>query len=126
MNAGADELGITDADRERFAAFGDSGHPDDLLPDGEHTNHRRMPASAELPASAEDLAERLRERLVAGEVLVTTSVELEVRCSAKSLGWLLGILADRDPVGLVVDRDSYDGSHVRWRIERVDARSDRR
>ena len=121
-----DELGITDADRERMAAFGDSGRPDDLLPDGEQTTPQRMPASADLPASADGLAERLRERLVVGEVLVTTSVGLEVRRSARSLGRLLRTLADRDPPGLVVDRDGHDGRHVRWRIERVDARGDRR
>ena len=121
-----DEPGITDADRERFAAFRDSGRPDDLLPDGEQTSPRRMPASASPPARTESLAERLRERLAVGEVLVTTSVGLEVRRSVRSLARSLGVLADRDPVGLVVDRDGHDGVHVRWRIERVDARGDRR
>jgi hypothetical protein len=85
-----------------------------------------MPASAALPAGAEDLAERLRERLAIGEVLVTTSVELEVRRSARSLGRLLSALADGNPPGLVVDRHDHDGRHVQWRIERVDARGDRR
>ena len=126
MNAGADEPGITDADRERFAAFGDSGRPDDLLPDGKQTSPPPISASAEPPASTEGLAERLRERLAVGEVLVTTSVGLEVRRSARSLGRSLRALSDRDPPGLVVDRDGHDGRHVRWRIERVDARSDRR
>ena len=121
-----DELGITDADRERFAAFGDSGHPDDLLPDGEQTSPRPMPPSAEVPASAEGLAEPLRERLAVGEDLVTTSVGLGVRRSASSLGTSLRILADGNPHGLVVNRDGHDGPHVRWRIERVDARGDRR
>ena len=121
-----DELGITDADRERFAAFEDSGRPDDLLPDGEQTSPQRMPASAGLPAGADDLAERLRERLAVGEVLVTTSVGLEVRRSAGSLGASLRVLADGDPPGLVVDRHDHDGRYVHWRIERVDARGDRR
>ena len=121
-----DELGITDADRERFAAFRDSGHPDDLLPDGEQTNPMPIPGSAGLPAGAEDLAERLRERLAVGQVMVTTSVGLEVRRSARSLGRLLSGLADGDPPGLVVDRHDHDGRHVLWRIERVDARGDRR
>jgi len=119
-----DEPGITDADRERMAAFVGSYQPSDLLGEGESTQQRD--GSDDVAGKAtEALADHLRERLTVGEVLHTRSAGLRVGLSPSSVGRSLGILADSEPSGLDVRRE-YESPPILWRIERVDARGDRR
>ena len=117
--------GITDADRERMAAFADNHRPSDLLGEGESVKQRD--GSEDVGGEAtEALAEHLRERLTVGEVLYARSAELRAGRSPASVGRSLSILADSEPAGLAVTRERDEWYPIRWRIRRVDARGDRR
>jgi len=121
----ADDHGITDADRERMAAFVDSYRPSDLLGEGESV--KETDRSEDVAGEVTDaLAEHLRERLAVGEVLHTRSDELRVRRSPESIGRSLAILANSEPAGLNVRRGCDEWYPIWWRIERVDARGDQR
>ena len=116
--------GITDADRERMAAFADSHRPGDLL--GEEESTQQPDGLGDVAGEATvALADHLRERLDVGEVLHTRSAELRAGRSAGSVGRSLAILADSERSGLDVRRE-YGSSPILWRIERNDARGDRR
>ena len=121
----ADDHGITDADRERMAAFADSHRPSDLL--GEGGSVKEANRSEDVAGEATvALADHLRERLDVGEVLHTRSVGLRAGRSPESVGRSFAILADSEPAGLDVTRERDEWHPIRWRIERVDARGDRR
>jgi hypothetical protein len=119
----ADDHGITDADRERMAAFAGSHWPGDLLGEGESVKETDRSEGVAGEATVA-LADHLRERLDVGEVLHTRSAQLRAGRSSESVGRSLAILADSEPAGLDVRRE-YESSPILWRIERNDARGER-
>jgi hypothetical protein len=117
-NADGRDRGITDADRERMAAFADSRQPGDLLGDEEGVRSRDG-SNDEAGEATAALAEQLRERLTVGEERFAESHELPFERATLSVGDSLAILADSEPAGLDVIRvnSSYP---IEWRIERTD------
>ena len=118
MSERADDRGITDADRERMAAYAESGWPSALLGDEEHVNtrDRSQDVGGELTAT---LADHLRERLSVGAVLVAQSHEFRLDRSPGTIARSLSVLANNDPVGLDVARAGKENNYIRWRIERT-------
>ena len=117
------DIGLTDEDRERMAAFAGSRDPSDLT-DGHVRGGSTGTPETPLTPAAREAAEYLTDRLDLGDRLTTTASRLaeDMSVTPAGMGQRLGTLSRRD-CALAVERRPRNGRPTQWVIERPEAES---